>query len=74
MTAESTCIVEFIKFVELMAENLKPEFRKRGSVKPWLLMDNHSAHRSPDSAPTLSQHFTAEWQPTYSSPFNCQGK
>ena len=34
----------------------------------------NSAHRSPDSAPTLSQHFTAEWQPTYSSPFNCQGK
>ena len=41
-------------------------------LRPYLIMDNHSSHRSPESAELLDEHFTPLWQPTYSSPFNCQ--
>ena len=41
MTAEATNIVAFKEFMTLVAAKLPPS-----TTKPFLVLDNHSAHRS----------------------------
>jgi transposase len=41
--------------------------------KPFVVMDNHRAHTSDWSIPTLEKHFTPLFQPPYSSQFNTIG-
>ena len=47
---------------------MKPEFKKR---KPYLLLDNHGAHKAIQSKQLLQRHFRILWQPSYTSQFNC---
>ena len=62
---ESTNKVEFRAFLEKVHAQLKP-----GVVKPVIVLDNHSAHRSKDQEPWLSDHFTVHFMPPYSCQFN----
>ena len=45
MTADSTNIVDFIRFLHLIRDNLKPDLQN----KPFLLFDMHSAHLNSES-------------------------
>ena len=66
MIANSTDISEVKRFLILLASALKNQYSRS---RPYLVMDNHSAHRSPKVQEELSR-FHPTWMPPYSSPFN----
>ena len=68
MLGEATNIPEFKRFLQVLAGELKNPYAQS---KPHLVMDNHRAHRSEKVADLLGMYFVAEFQPAYSSPFNC---
>lgn len=68
MTAPATDIPSVKKFLVELAGVLKDPYTR---VKPYLIMDNHGAHRSDKIREELSR-FHPCWQAPYSSPFNCQ--
>ena len=61
----STNIAEFKSFLQKLQQSVKP-----GVEKPYLLLDNHSAHRSREQEPFLSENFTVLFIPPYSCQFN----
>ena len=68
MTASSTDIPEVKRFLVQLAGALKDPYSK---LRPYLVLDNHPAHRSNQVREELSR-FHACFQPAYSSNFNCQ--
>ena len=68
MLANATDIPSTKKFLVQLAGALKDPYTR---VKPYLVMDNHGAHRSDKILEELSR-FHACFQVPYSSPFNCQ--
>ena len=67
MTADATDIPNVKRFLVELAKALKNPYGPR----PYLVMDNHRAHRSERVREELGR-FRACFQPAYSSPFNCQ--
>jgi hypothetical protein len=61
----STTKEVFMSFIEELSE-----FVKDGIQKPFLVLDNHAAHRSKDVRPTLNQYFQPLFMPPYSCEFN----
>ena len=68
MTAPSTDITSVKRFLVELAGAVRDPYTKE---RPYLVLDNHSAHRTPKVREELSR-FHALFQPAYSSPFNCQ--
>ena len=68
MTAPATDIPSFKRFLVELAGAVKDPYTKR---RPYLVLDNHSAHRSAQVREQL-ERFHAIFQPAYSSPFNVQ--
>ena len=66
MQAPSTDTESVKKFLVKLAASLRNPYGRR----PYLVLDNHPAHRSQRLRDELSR-FTACFQPAYSSPFNC---
>ena len=65
MQGRATCVDEYIRFIKLLARQVK-----RGVGKPVLVFDGASAHTSLRSLEQVNQHFTPLQQAPYSSPFN----
>ena len=68
MTATATDIPSVKKFLVELAGALRDPYTR---LRPYLVLDNHSAHRSLQVREELSR-FHAVFQPAYSSPFNVQ--
>lgn len=69
MMAPATNEEHFAEFLVEIARGLKNQYRQR---KPRLVLDNHPAHRSEGSLALLREFFVVDFQPAYSSNFNCQ--
>lgn len=69
MLGTATNIVQMKAFLIKLARSLQNPFMR---AKPWLVLDNHSAHHSKKLKQTLNDHFRPLFMPAYSSPFNCQ--
>ena len=67
MIAKSTDIQEVKRFLVELAGELRNPYSR---MKPYLVLDNHGAHRSPKVREEL-ERFQVLWQPAYSSPVNC---
>ena len=67
MTADSTDIPNVKRFLVKLAGALRNPY----GIRPYLVLDNHRAHRSERVREELGR-FRACFQPAYSSPFNCQ--
>jgi transposase len=67
MLGESTNAEEFVEFLKLVTENLKPEYQKR---KPYLVIDNASAHTKSESKQAIADSFIPMNVPPYSCQFN----
>ena len=65
MHGESTNALEFKLFIEELAAN-----KVDPTVKPFMVLDNHTSHTSDIVMPTLLKHFQPLFQPTYSCKFN----
>ena len=65
MQGKSTNIVEYKKFLRLVARNVKSS-----SAKPILLYDGHPAHRNPGAVEVASLYFRPLQQCGYSCCFN----
>ena len=56
---------DFVKFLKLVVAQIAP-----GSQKPYLVIDNASAHLGPDAKEFISKHFVPFNVPAYSCQFN----
>ena len=67
MMASATDIEGVKKFLVQLAGAVKNPY---SGSRPYLVLDNHQAHRSPKVREEL-ERFHVLWQPAYSSPVNC---
>jgi transposase len=65
MTTRSTNQEDFLVFLVKIVQGLK-----RGIKRPYLVLDNHTAHRTKRVKELLSQHFNVLYLPVASSEFN----
>jgi len=63
--AKSTNQLDFVKFIEATKAKI---LNKR--TKPWILLDNHGAHKSPISKEIIGKYFKPLYIPAYSCQFN----
>ena len=66
-TVPSTNKETFLQFLLDLKDQILSEY---AGVKPYLVMDNHSAHHSRLVKPVLEEFFTILWMPSYSCQFN----
>ena len=67
MFAESTDEDSFRDFLAEIARGLIDQYSPR---KPFLVLDNHRAHKTDDSMELMEPFFVPMFQPAYSSCFN----
>jgi len=63
--AKSTNKLDFVTFLEATRKKI---LNKR--TKPWILLDNHGAHKSPTSKEIIGKYFKPLYIPSYSCQFN----
>lgn len=65
MTAKSTNTDDCLKFVRLLIDRLRPR-----EIRPYIVLDNHSAHKTKVVKDLLDSHFNVLYLPVASSEFN----
>ena len=69
MLGPATDIVSFRKFLLQVVGALRNPY---SAARPYLVLDNHPSHTSPKMREELHARFHVCFQPTASSPVNCQ--
>ena len=64
----STCIADFSDFIDVLGRNLPP--RRRYQRKPYIVLDNASAHHNKSVVAKLRKHFQPRFIVAYSCQFN----
>ena len=62
---QGTTIVGFTRFIETLVQQ-----KIQIDSRPYLILDNHSAHRSKKLTELLTANFKVLWMPPYSCEFN----
>ncbi len=71
-TARSTNTEDFKLFIARLLTKLNREApRKQLDSRPWLVLDNHSAHKNPEHLVFLDKNFRLLFTPTGSSRCKC---
>jgi transposase len=65
MTARSTNQEDFQRFLVKLRQHIK-----RGVQRPYLVLDNHCAHRTKNVKAAMAEHFNVLFLPVASSEFN----
>ena len=63
---DTTNSEHFNTFIDDLIPFIRPNLENR----PYLVLDNHLAHKNILIRPTLEQHFNVMWLPSYSCQFN----
>ena len=63
---DTTNTENFNTFINDLVQQIRPNLENR----PYLVLDNHTAHKNVVIRPTLEQHFNVLWLPSYSCQFN----